>query len=108
MQNVRLDIWYLPEQEVFHERVKSYRSWKEAETMLAKKREAKTKFELQHKSDKVAQAQGEITEVHTCSYTAALPILLWAYLVVKVSSKLENAEQWCTKKKYFWWIMFSM
>ncbi|PVD19917.1 hypothetical protein C0Q70_20411 [Pomacea canaliculata] len=48
--------------EVFHERVKSYRSWKEAETMLAKKREAKTKFELQHKSDKVAQAQGEITE----------------------------------------------
>lgn len=93
---------------MFHERVKSYRSWKEAETMLAKKREAKTKFELQHKSDKVAQAQGEITEVHTYSYTAALPILLWAYLVVKVSSKLENAEQWCTKKKCFWWIMFSM
>ena len=50
-------------QEVFHERVKSYRNWKEAETMLGKKREAKAKFEVLNKTDKVAQARQEITEV---------------------------------------------
>jgi sorting nexin-1/2 len=58
-------------QEVLHERVKAYRNWKEAETMLGKKREAKAKFELLNKTDKVAQAKQEVTEVryrmHICS-----------------------------------------
>ncbi|XP_055956342.1 sorting nexin-2 [Patella vulgata] len=47
---------------VFHERVKSYKTWKEAEITLAKKRENKTKLELQHKTDKIQQAQQEIAE----------------------------------------------
>ena len=36
--------------------------------MLAKKREAKAKFEMQNKMDKVGQAQSEITEVHVVYY----------------------------------------
>jgi len=48
--------------DVFNERIKIYRQWKDAETMLGKKREAKAKFELQGKTDKVGQAQAEITE----------------------------------------------
>ncbi|XP_005103390.1 sorting nexin-2 isoform X2 [Aplysia californica] len=48
--------------DVFHERIKTYKQWKEAETTLGKKREAKAKFEMQNKLDKVAQAQAEITE----------------------------------------------
>lgn len=41
--------------------------------MLAKKREAKAKFEVQHKSDKIAQAQQEITEVwHKLHKTLAI------------------------------------
>ena len=49
---------------MFNERIKIYRQWKDAETMLGKKREAKAKFELQGKTDKVGQAQAEITEVN--------------------------------------------
>ena len=52
-------------QEVFHERVKSYKNWKEAETMLGKKREAKAKYEVLNKSDKATQVKQEITEVMT-------------------------------------------
>ncbi|XP_076465848.1 sorting nexin-2-like isoform X2 [Babylonia areolata] len=48
--------------EVFHERVKSYKNWKEAEVMLGKKREAKAKFEVLNNADKVALAKQEITE----------------------------------------------
>ncbi|KAK7496822.1 hypothetical protein BaRGS_00011802 [Batillaria attramentaria] len=48
--------------EVFHERVKSYKNWKEAETMLGKKREAKAKYEALNKPDKAAQLKQEITE----------------------------------------------
>ncbi|KAL8615925.1 hypothetical protein ACOMHN_034601 [Nucella lapillus] len=48
--------------EVFHERVKSYKNWKEAEVMLGKKREAKAKFEVLNKADKVSQAKQEISE----------------------------------------------
>ncbi|XP_041371595.1 sorting nexin-2-like isoform X2 [Gigantopelta aegis] len=48
--------------EVFHDRVKIYKNWKEAESMLMKKRDAKAKLEIQHKSEKVPQAQQEITE----------------------------------------------
>lgn len=50
-------------QEVFHERVKSYKSWKEAEATLTKKRENKARFELSNKTDKIPQAKQEITEV---------------------------------------------
>ncbi|ELU01066.1 hypothetical protein CAPTEDRAFT_156986 [Capitella teleta] len=48
--------------EVFHERVKIFKNWKEAEAMLAKKREVKAKFELARKMDKVPQAEQEIAE----------------------------------------------
>jgi len=48
--------------DVFHERIKTYRSWKDAENTLSRKREAKAKFEMQGKADKVGQAQAEITE----------------------------------------------
>lgn len=48
--------------EVFHERVKCYRNWKDAEVMLARKRENKARLEMAHKTDKVPQAQQEITE----------------------------------------------
>ncbi|XP_013417433.1 sorting nexin-2 [Lingula anatina] len=48
--------------DVFNQRVKVYKAWKEAESMLNKKREAKVKLELAHKSDKIPQAQSEIEE----------------------------------------------
>lgn len=48
---------------MFNERVKLWKSWKEAEATLTKKREAKAKLELARKSDKIPQAQQEITEV---------------------------------------------
>ena len=51
-------------QEAFHERVKNYKVWKDAETTLTKKRENKAKLELAHKNDKIPQAAQEITEVH--------------------------------------------
>ncbi|RUS79550.1 hypothetical protein EGW08_012680 [Elysia chlorotica] len=48
--------------DVFHERIKTYKSWKDAEMTLTKKREVKAKLELQHKTDKIGQAQADITE----------------------------------------------
>ncbi|GFN75319.1 sorting nexin-2 [Plakobranchus ocellatus] len=48
--------------DVFHERIKTYKSWKDAEVTLTKKRESKVKLELQNKVDKIGQAQAEITE----------------------------------------------
>jgi len=51
-------------QEVLHERVKTYKNWKDAEATLTKKREAKAKLELAHKTDKISQANQEITDVH--------------------------------------------
>jgi sorting nexin-1/2 len=50
-------------QEVLHERVKTYKNWKDAEATLTKKREVKVKLELAHKTDKISQAQQEITDV---------------------------------------------
>jgi len=46
--------------DVFHERVKVYQNWQYAKTMLAKKRDAKAKLELQGKS--VGAAEGEVQE----------------------------------------------
>ena len=43
--------------------MKTYKTWKEAEAMLTKKRENKAKLELAHKTDKISQAEHEITEV---------------------------------------------
>ena len=37
--------------------------WKEQEVNLAKKREVKVRLELAHKTDKIADATREITEV---------------------------------------------
>lgn len=50
-------------QDVFHERVKTFQTWQHAQTMLAKKREAKAKAELAGRMDKVQQAQDEVAEV---------------------------------------------
>jgi len=50
-------------QEALNERVKHYRTWKEDEVNLAKKREIKVRLELAHKNDKIADAAREITEV---------------------------------------------
>ncbi|CAH1796001.1 unnamed protein product [Owenia fusiformis] len=48
--------------EVFNERFKVYKTWKDAEVMLSRKREAKAKLELARKTDKVPMAAAEITE----------------------------------------------
>ena len=40
-----------------------FKNWKDAEAMLAKKRENKAKLELARKSDKIPQASQEIAEV---------------------------------------------
>ena len=40
-----------------------YKAWKDEEVALNKKREAKAKLELAHKSDKVSAVTHEITEV---------------------------------------------
>ncbi|XP_047476347.1 sorting nexin-2-like isoform X3 [Penaeus chinensis] len=48
--------------DVFHERVKTFQTWQHAQTMLAKKREAKAKAELAGRMDKVQQAQDEVAE----------------------------------------------
>ncbi|XP_078314338.1 sorting nexin-2-like isoform X2 [Crassostrea virginica] len=48
--------------EVFHERVKTYKTWKEAEATLTKKRENKVKLEIARKMDKIPQADDEISE----------------------------------------------
>ncbi|KAF6025588.1 SNX2 [Bugula neritina] len=48
--------------EVFGERIKIYKSWKDAEAALTKKREAKVKLELAHKTDKLPQIQAECKE----------------------------------------------
>jgi len=50
-------------QEVFHERIKTYKAWKDEEVALTKKREAKAKLELAHRTDKLSAVTHEITEV---------------------------------------------
>eukprot|EP00058_Branchiostoma_floridae_P020913 XP_002606403.1 hypothetical protein BRAFLDRAFT_57285 [Branchiostoma floridae] len=47
---------------VFHERVKSFHNWQNAQQTLAKKREAEAKFKQTGKTDKIAHAQEEIRE----------------------------------------------
>ena len=43
--------------------MKMYKAWKDEEIALNKKREAKAKLELAHKTDKVSAVTHEITEV---------------------------------------------
>ena len=54
--------------EVFHERVKTYKTWKEAEATLTKKRENKVKLEIARKMDKIPQADDEISEVQISTF----------------------------------------
>ena len=48
---------------MFVERIKIHKGWKDAETNLTKKREAKVKLELANKTDKIPQATAEVKEV---------------------------------------------
>lgn len=50
-------------QDVFGERVKIHKHWKDAEATLTKKREAKVKLELANKQEKLAQAKTDCEEV---------------------------------------------
>jgi len=50
-------------QEALAERVKLYRTWKDDESNLAKKRELKSRFESSHKTDKLNETNREISEV---------------------------------------------
>ncbi|CAB3376576.1 Hypothetical predicted protein [Cloeon dipterum] len=48
--------------DVFHERVKVYQNWQHAQVVLNKKREAKAKFEIMGRTDKINQANDEVVE----------------------------------------------
>jgi len=73
-QQVNSDFYYLAElvkdyinligvvKDVFHNRVKVFQTWQNAQQTLAKKRENKLKFEISGKGDKVSQANEEIAE----------------------------------------------
>ncbi|CAG0895868.1 unnamed protein product [Cyprideis torosa] len=45
-----------------HERIKAYQLWQHAQQTLVRKREAKAKYELAQRSDKIPQAKEEVTE----------------------------------------------
>lgn len=62
--------------DVFHERIKTYKLWKDAEATLGKKRENKAKLEMQNKTDKISQAKAEIEEVCFCLKLSYLKHLL--------------------------------
>ena len=52
-------------QNVFNERVKLYKMWKDTEATLSKKKDEQSKLEQQRKMDKVAIVTREISEVRT-------------------------------------------
>lgn len=56
---------YVSQQDVFHERVKTFQTWQHAQQMLAKKREAVDRWETAGRTDKVAPAKDEVLEVTT-------------------------------------------
>ena len=78
-QQVNSDFYYLAElvkdyinliavvKDVFHNRVKVYQTWQNAQQTLAKKRENKLKFEMAGKADKIHLADEEIAEVGALS-----------------------------------------
>ena len=49
-------------------RDKAYQTWQNAQSTVVKKKEAELKFKASGKTDKLAQAQAEITEVKVTSY----------------------------------------
>ena len=65
----------IPHQEVFSERVKIFRTWKEYENTLNKKREARAKLELQRKLDKIPAVSQEITAVGTNHVKGKYPLI---------------------------------
>lgn len=48
--------------DIFHQRVKVYQTWQHAQQQLVRKREQKARAELAGRSDKVAQANEEVSE----------------------------------------------
>ncbi|KAG5894964.1 hypothetical protein JTB14_023312 [Gonioctena quinquepunctata] len=48
--------------DAFHERTKLFQHWQHSQQMLAKKREAKAKYELANRSDKMEHANGDVVE----------------------------------------------
>lgn len=50
--------------DVFHNRVKVFQTWQNAQQTLAKKKENKLKYEIAGKTDKIHQATEEIAEVN--------------------------------------------
>ena len=71
--------------EVFHERVKTYKTWKEAEATLTKKRENKVKLEIARKMDKIPQADDEISEVQISTF--------WHYVASLKKERNHNAHE---------------
>lgn len=87
---------------MFHERVKSYKSWKEAEATLTKKRENKVKLELARKMDKIPQAEDEISEVLIyLHFNISLMYVFWKsnlyILHVHFYLKRKISVQWVNK-----------
>lgn len=48
---------------MLHEHVKLYKAWKDAEVLLSKKKDERTKLEQQQKVDRLAVVTQEISEV---------------------------------------------
>ncbi len=92
-------------QEVFNERVKIFKLWKEAEAMLAKKREAKAKLELARKIDKIPGAAQEVTEVRKkyilTRYCITIFILFCASPHLLFTEKKFTFHPSCCNT--FWW-----
>lgn len=49
--------------DTFHERTKLFQHWQHSQQMLTRKRETKTKLELNNRADKIDQAGVEVIEV---------------------------------------------
>lgn len=49
--------------DAFHERTKLFQHWQHSQQMLAKKREAKAKMQLNNRTDRMDQANAEVVEV---------------------------------------------
>ena len=90
-------------QEILHERVKTYKGWKEAEATLTKKRENKAKLELAHKTDKISQAEHEITDVSIFLLTLYRIVPKFSdtrklcYNLPKIQRKRQNLLVFCQK-----------
>ena len=82
---------------MFVERIKIHKGWKDAETNLTKKREAKVKLELANKTDKIPQATAEVKEVREMhridrAYSRGSdPMLLYIEWSVKNSTNFRGA-----------------